>query len=162
MKLRLPPNNNWSCLPTAFAIVLDIRPEFLIRQLGHDGSEIVRPEKPDPESRRSFHIQELIDYCYRHEIAVTPIEANPSSHVEEGKKQFLEFQGGNQDRMLRYLQNSVGVLTGQSVGSGQFHAVAWNGHSSKVYNPNGIIQTLNDFAINTYWLCHQINRGGRV
>jgi hypothetical protein len=148
VKIQVTPNR-WSCLPTAFAIALDVRTGMLIKWLGHDGSRVVRPGLPEPECYVGFHIQELIGYAWWLGSAVTPFEANPRSHVG-GEAVRIEFQGGNAARMLTALHANSGVLTGQSVATGSHHAVAWDG--SKIYNPTGAIQGLEDFAINTFWL----------
>jgi hypothetical protein len=71
--------NRWSCLVTAFAMALDIPVAELIRLVGHDGSEIVNPELPEPGCRRGFHIQEMIEACWSQGHSVTPIEVFPQS-----------------------------------------------------------------------------------
>ncbi len=53
--------------------------------------------------------------------------------------------------MLAVLHGNTGVLTGQSVATGSHHAVAWDGKTGRVYNPAGRVETLEDFAINTFW-----------
>jgi len=148
LKIQTTPNR-WSCLPTAFAIALDVRTGKLIKWLGHDGSRVVRPELPEPECYIGFHIQELIGYAWWLGRAVTPFEANPRSHVG-GAAVKIEFAAGNDRRLLAVLHANSGVLTGQSVATGSHHAVAWDG--SKIYNPTGEIQDLDAFAINTFWL----------
>ncbi len=40
MKLQTSPNR-WSCLPTSFAMALDVRAGQVIKWLGHDGSQVV-------------------------------------------------------------------------------------------------------------------------
>ena len=142
-----PLDNNWSCLPKAFALALEVDFANLIRKVGHDGSEIVRPELPEPYCRRSFHIQEMIDYTTWLGYSVTPIEAFPRSVVDDI---VLPLPGDHVKRMVDYLSRYSGVLTGQGVPSGRHHAVAWK--NGRVLDPAGVANDLNDFAINTFWI----------
>ena len=154
MKTQVTPNR-WSCLPTAFAIALDVRAGMLIKWLGHDGSRVVRPELAAPECYLGFHIQELIGYAWYMGHATTPFEANPRSTVG-GEPHRIEFANGNDTRILTALYANLGVLTGQSVATGSHHAVAWDGE--RIYNPTGEVQGLEDFAINTFWLLSRLVR----
>ena len=54
-------NNAWTCLPASFATVLGLTLEDLLKRIGHDGSEVIWNYLPDPEKRRGFHPQEMID-----------------------------------------------------------------------------------------------------
>lgn len=78
MKLIKQPNR-WSCLPTAFAMALDVPLEDIIAYVGHDGGELKWPALPEPFCRRCFHIQELVNYCYAKGVAVIPFETYPAS-----------------------------------------------------------------------------------
>ena len=69
----------WTCLPASFATLLGLTLDEMLQQIGHDGSEVVFEGLPDPECRRAFHPQEMIDVCESHGYAVTPIEARPTS-----------------------------------------------------------------------------------
>ena len=122
---------------------------MLIRKLGHDGSQVIRPELSVPGCYLGFHIQELITAAWEYGYAVTPFEAKPRSHVNEGTVAEINFPGGNVERMLKILESGYGVLTGQALPSGNHHAVAWDGY--RVFDPIGQVKTLNDFAIVTYW-----------
>lgn len=95
MKLLRQPNK-WSCLPTAFAMAMDVSLESLLERIGHNGSEICWPNLPDPLCRRSFHEQELFyaaDYfgwlvtpfhsiCYSTPmLTVKPYQLNFHGHI---------------------------------------------------------------------------------
>ncbi len=133
MTLQLQPNS-WSCLATAFAMALDVNVADLIKDLGHDGSEILFPEI---NGRRGHHIQELLDYCLANGVRVITIDALPLSkyHGTESK-QYMSNEDIN-GRMATYLQDYYGVLAGSANGGN--HAVAWNG--KEIYNPSGIIES---------------------
>jgi hypothetical protein len=132
-------------------MALGVRAGKVIEWLGHDGSQVVWPENPEPNCYRGFHVQELIGYAWWLGYAVTPFEANPRSHAGAGAPIKIEFANGNAQRLLAALHHNVGVLTGQSGRSGSHHAVAWDGETGRIYNPVGRIETLDDFAINTFW-----------
>jgi hypothetical protein len=76
MEIQVQPNR-WSCLPTAFAMVLDIPVSQIFDYLGHNGEAIVWPQLEEPRCRRSFHIQEMIDFCFSKKYSVTGIDAIP-------------------------------------------------------------------------------------
>lgn len=76
MELQKQPND-WSCLLTAFSMALHIPIERLIDMIGHDGSERIWPDFPEPQCYRSFHPQELIDCALLMNCAVTAIEMEP-------------------------------------------------------------------------------------
>lgn len=76
MKL-ITQTNSWSCLLYAFAIVLREDPKTLIEEIGHDGSNILWPTLPEPHCRQSFHLQEMIDCCFRRNLLVMQVEAVP-------------------------------------------------------------------------------------
>ena len=79
MLVQVQPNA-WSCLPTAFAMVCDMKVEDLIARIGHDGSEHIFPE---PRPQVGFHIQEII-HALQDEFSITElIEA--SYETPQGK-----------------------------------------------------------------------------
>lgn len=53
--------SSFSCLLDCFSYVTGVTPENLMLGLGHDGSEIIYPELPEPFCRRGFNVFELID-----------------------------------------------------------------------------------------------------
>ncbi len=50
----------WSCGPTAASILTGIPVEDIIAKIGHDGSRIAEPEKPEPWGREAFTHDELV------------------------------------------------------------------------------------------------------
>lgn len=63
MELQLQPNC-WSCYPTALAMCLDKPVAEVIKELGHDGGEILFPWEPAPFCFRGFADREIIDYAW--------------------------------------------------------------------------------------------------
>lgn len=153
-KHQLQPNG-WSCLATAFAICLDVPVKDIFKWLGHDGSEIIYEDVPEPYCRRSFHPQELIDYCYLNRgIPIMQIENEVqliNAHNESLYKIPLQ-----KWRIKKYLQSDMDmVLSGQVKDNGRWHAVA--NVNGVVYDPNGsrnqVTKFLSNFDIHTLFFC---------
>ena len=132
MKHQQTPNR-WSCLPTSFAIVLDIPVSEMIERIGHDGSQLAFPTLREPECRRGFHIQECIDVALSLGVSVTPIEAFPRhAPAVDVNPILIDFPGGNEDRFRRTIGTSKGVLTGRGLHTQ--HAVAYD--HNLIFDPN--------------------------
>jgi len=129
--------NRWSCLLTSFTIALGTKQKFLFDWIGHDGSEIIWPNEEEPRNRRSFHIQELIDYAWWRGFAVIGFEPYPRSSNGSGAVYPIDFKINNQERLLKVMKTHRGVITGRTVDTNMPHAVAWNNQTGKVWNPNG-------------------------
>jgi hypothetical protein len=149
MKLQRQPNK-WSCLPTAFAIVLDKDVEKVLKLIGHDGSEKIFPDLEEPYCRRSFHLQELVEVCLYYKYAVTQIEVNP---VSEACGQLYPVPTCKAT-FSHYLHVGTGVLLGHG-SAGTPHAVAWDGRI--VYDPNGLVYDLAKFTPMAFLLIAKIN-----
>ena len=134
--------NNWSCLPTAFAMVIGRPPAWLIEQIGHDGS--AEPYK-DKSLKAGFHEQECIEILQDLSYSCTPIEALPTitPALDGHEVRPIYFGGGvagNWVRFLRHLDGACGVLTGTYTRPGEGncvrgHAVAWDG--VEIHDPIG-------------------------
>lgn len=125
--------NDWSCLPTAFAMAIDHTPEWFIEEIGHDGSD---EPYAKPGLKAGFHEQECIEVLQRWGYACTPIEIGPmiSPHHDLHDARHIYFGSemtANWERLLRHLKGAQGVLTGVYKNTG--HAVAWDG--AEIYDP---------------------------
>ena len=150
LKIQMQPNR-WSCLPTAFAMALDISVKEVIDIIGHDGSEIIFPQFKEPACRRSFHIQEMIDVCMLRDVAVIQIEVDPVSCVKENS--FYKVPVSD-TRLDYYLSLYTGVFVG--VGSMNTpHAVAWSGR--QIFDPNGTVYYLSDFKVEVFFILHPLH-----
>jgi len=137
MKLQAKPTP-WSCIGTAFAMVLDISVAEFFGLVGHDGSQIAFPTLPDPMARRGLHIQECIAACLRLGYAVTPVELFPVIQpTTPGENNILvlfgEDESANWERFGQTIRTSTGVLEG--VGRRCLHAVAYD-HGT-IFDPDG-------------------------
>ena len=143
-----------SCLITAAAMVLDVDIKILHEMIGHDGSAVVLSLLPEPARRRGFHLQEVIDCALKSDYMVTPIEVLPYS-TPDGKSEYpIDFQIDNKERLLKYMRNSRGILTG--LGRQWRHAMAWDG--KHVYDPCGYVYNFCDckIIIDTFWMFNKI------
>jgi hypothetical protein len=123
--------NRWSCAVTAFAMALGVPVEQLIREVGHDGSEIIFPDLPEPMRRRGFHSQELIEAAWKRGFACTPIQLMP---VVQGPHDYVvQFGSGNWTRFTGFIDTTFGVLEGR--GRRCNHAVHYR--YGKVWDPDG-------------------------
>lgn len=131
MKLRLQPNA-WSCLPAAFAMALGVLPKDIIEYCGHDGSEILWPDLPEPKNRRAFGLHEMIDYCVGNLVYPVEITASVAYGVDE--EHLIDADGIS--RLDWYMGCRSGVLIGMI--DERPHAVAWNFKKQLIYDPDGL------------------------
>lgn len=145
-----PAPNGWSCLANAFAMALDIPIHEIFKSVGHDGSEIIWKDLPEPFNRRSFHIQEMVAMCrrrfglyvteYQAVYALAPTGYNVDPLVRPNL--------GVMEQMLS-LEIHDGVLTGFS---GKMpHAVAWDGYEKMIYDAGGCCYSIDKFSIQSFW-----------
>jgi hypothetical protein len=137
MKMILQ-SNRWDCVPTAFAMCLDVLPLDIYEYIGHDGSEIIWPELEEPYRRRSFHIDEMIDFCMGLSYAPVFIDREPiMSPMVDLEKTFLPYRKEfSENRWNNYLKYHDAVLLGFTK-SDKPHAVAWSHHDQLIYDPEG-------------------------
>lgn len=113
--------NNWSCLPTAFAMVCDMPVADLIKRIGHDGSERIF-DGPRPEV--GFHIQEII-HVLQDEFSITEI-VDAYYDVAHGKRHWPIGEKTLNERVYEAMQKYSGVvLVNYHEPCG--HALAWDG-----------------------------------
>lgn len=116
--LRSP--NKWSCTAAAFAMVLNMPFTAITSLVGHDGSEVLYPELPEPLCRRGFHIQELTRICFQNGFAVIPIQKEPAGSPDGQRIHKIE----NLEFFNKCLRHYTGVMIGQ--GRQHQHAVAYS------------------------------------
>lgn len=138
MKLIKQPNR-WSCLPTSFAMALDVSLKEIIDYLGHDGSEKIFPDRKEPHCRRAFHSQELIDYAWTSlDVPVVQFDTQAISMNLMCDTYTINYKGEIEGWLKRKYRK---VLSGISKPN-RPHAVACDEHGL-VYDPNGTKYTLN-------------------
>lgn len=140
--------NRWSCLPTAFAIAMDIPIQRMFDLIGHDGSEIVWPELPEPLRRRAFHITECIATAYRLGYSVTEFEIKPLLAPDDNHVLPIQIAFNFRE----YLCTRRGVAYGYPRGKMLRHAIAFGWNTA--FDPNGTTYSdfQNQFAVERFWL----------
>lgn len=123
--LKQTKPNQWSCIATSFAMVLDIPVSEFFRILGHDGSQILDRNLPDPACRRGVHIQECIYVAMKCGKKVTPVELFPQTKTISGVVEpvFFGTPGQNWLRFKTLIYSTEGVITG--MGPSVPHAIAY-------------------------------------
>lgn len=123
--------NRWSCLPASFAMAMGLSLDVILESIGHDGSEIIWPLMPEPQRRRTFHLQECIAVSWRFGWAVTEHEFEPILTPDGMQMLYLLARTDIKDIMRRV----SGVLIGR--GRANMHAVAWD--TEHIYDPQGVV-----------------------
>jgi len=108
----------------------------MIAEVGHDGSEILWPDLPEPMCRRGHMIHELIDLCWNHGYALATIIALPGmlpyNEIDSSKAITVMDDEKAYARIRRYMDGRAGMVVGQYAPN-RPHAVAWDGE--RIYDP---------------------------
>jgi len=141
--------NKWSCLLVSFAQILDVDFKELINYIGHNGSELLFPDDPrgDPYTRRSFNVQEIIDYVLNETLySVTEIcEPVISCNGLNIHERPMDVQ-----RLRNYMTIFDGVLLGTAQ-TGNPHAISI--YQGIGYDTNGMCYSKLDwFDPHTYYV----------
>ncbi len=137
------------CLPCALAMFLGKTFEEMIKELGHDGTEVAWPEAVGFHKYRGYHPQEIIDYFYSMGYSMTIIEAMPAIGTKGSMLQDLWYLTTKQaeDRMQKYFDQYCGIILSDT------HAVAWNTYNRRVYDPRGHIYPIERFpCVKEFWI----------
>ena len=120
-------SNGWSCTACAFAMACYITLEEFIEKVGHDGSEIMFSDLPEPLCRKGFPFPECIQVCLRLDLTVTPIDFKPKCTSDDTHSYELDHTDFANQMMREY----QGVISGMGVRI--HHTVAWDG--KQIYDP---------------------------
>jgi hypothetical protein len=151
MLLQKQPNS-FSCLPTAFAMVLHRKVEDIISSLGHDGSRILWENCEHPCWKyRGFHPQELIDYCFKEGKAILHIESQPMFKDRTNPNNIPVCAiMDHESRFYNYTNKLNGVLVGEYRTTRYRHALAW--FDGESYDPmTGNKGGLDDYFISDFY-----------
>jgi hypothetical protein len=134
MLLQVKPEP-WLCIATSFAMALGVPLSKLLALIGHDGSQIVFPDLPEPACRAGHHVQELVHAALNHGWACTPIEFNPITRTFGNLPAYHSILPDEQSRWLRFerlIAKHDGVLEGWVTNWG--HAMAFE--HGVIYDPD--------------------------
>jgi hypothetical protein len=134
MVLQQQPSK-WSCLPTAFAMVVGCPVQEVIYYLGHD-------------DERGFHPQELVEWALTKGWAFVEISVD-IGFLEEPN---LNMSFVKRKPLMEYLDNYDAVLTGETLKERKPHAVAWDMSTKRIFDPNFSCYSLDQFNIEVAWL----------
>lgn len=124
--------------------------------IGHDGSEVIWPDMPEPYGRIAFDMQELTDAALAHGFGLIRIVGNPLSTSHMSKPPTPVYPEAFEERFEHYLNKFSGILTGTNAKGG--HAVAWDQPSQQIYDPDCGISTFdeNPLCIDSLYICVKI------
>lgn len=147
MDLYLQPNL-WSCLPTAFGMVLGLTPKEMFEAIGHDGSEIIWPGLDDPDCRRAFHPQECINVCLQQCRFPVQIDVEASSVPMGHDVTPYTIKEIDKERLLSIMETVSGVIIGIDHRN-KAHAVAWN--REQILDPTGHMYSIDEFDPHSFF-----------
>lgn len=116
-----------------------VKLEDLLQLVGHDGSEVVNPEKEFPQNHRGFCLEEMIDPCMK--LGWLPVVLD-SVHI-------YDFGAVHHHHHFQFHLEWDGVLFGLGK-AGRPHAVAYDLESGLIYDPNGSMYKSEEFDIGVY------------
>ncbi len=145
MKLLQQPNS-WSCMPTSLAMFLNEDVENIIKEIGNDGSEIVRNWQSDPRRRKGFHPQQLMKVCLKRNKALLQFDTQPMIDDDMFPNDYKYI-----DELMK---DNSGILLG--IINGRDHAVAWNHIETCIYDPNGTIYAKGWFNIESFLMLKKL------
>lgn len=146
--------NRWSCSVTSAAMAMDITVPDIISLIGHDGSEVIYPDLPEPMCRAGFDIQEIIDVALQMGWSVTPIEACPSVTPDGKNIRDLFSEDKIKTRMNKYFDGFSGIVSGQRLDQKWWHLVAWDHKSQMWLDPSGpqLIRDQPPIKVAVFWI----------
>lgn len=145
MKIQKQPNP-YSCLATAIAIAADIDIENMIRELGHDGSEIIFPNAPEPSNHRGFHPQEFPRILRRRSLAMMEMSnfltiGSPFSSIPYTIQRYQNQATWIHEELDYYFRRFPCVLCG-TLDNNKRHAVVMDPLSRSIFDPNGSLSEI--------------------
>lgn len=177
--LRQP--SKWTCMPTAFAMVLAKGHPAPILLLGDILHQLGRDDE------RGFHAQELVGIGITLKVAFVPIEQKIDmerakcfecrGHREVRKKvddwsdydweQCRKCEGSGEEplppmlrpNLVEMLKQHDGVLVGSPKNDkDRYHAVAWCHETQRCLDPDGPVYDIEQFDVDTFWAAFRLNR----
>jgi hypothetical protein len=116
--------------------------DFLIKLIGHDGSEIIWPNQDEPR-RRAGHTHHEMQYVAR-KLGYYLVDYKPGfGYAPPGETKLMT--RSFLDAWVDVLSTHDGVLSGSYKGRINNHAVAWNAKEGLIYDPTGYTAYIDQF-----------------
>lgn len=132
--------NEFSCLPTSYAMVTGKTPEYYFKEIGHDGSAECFPGAVPPFDRRCFSSPECAEVAYH--------LGYYSYEIPNGYSHGKLIINPDINKMYKYMAKHKGVILGKFNYSVTAHAMAWDGH--EVYDPTGFVTLKEAYEIDSF------------
>ncbi len=132
------------CLLYSAAMVLDVEPDTLINEIGHDGLEVWWPQFDDYRQYRSHNMQEIIDCFLRRGKGLAPIDACPMQSPDGSALLARETYVDGPARFMATIKGQRAILIGWT------HAWAWDGED--VYDPRGYFDVIDNLQLKSAWM----------
>jgi hypothetical protein len=116
------------------AYILNIPPEALVGQIGHDGSKKVGIWW------EAFHIQEFVPVLKELGLVMSPIILDPHLEYPDGQQRRIE------NDWMKYCWDRDGIITG--IGNKYGHAVAWR--HNLIRDPKGHVYRFEDAQLKPF------------
>lgn len=124
----VPKKNSWECVAASAATILGIKLSDFFLIAGHDGSEKIVEEAPDPNGRRGFHMQEVQRVAYTMGVVFAEFQPLPRLAVA-GQVVVVQQPTDSISRSLHYGQGLI-VLAQKD----RHHCVAFS--RGNVFDPD--------------------------
>jgi len=131
--------NRWSCSITSAAMVMGITIQELVDEIGHDGSNKVFPDLPEPMCFAGFDISEIVDAAFDLGWSMTPINTIPTCTPDGENIRDVYPESKIMDRVNHYLDHFDAIGMGQRYGGNNWHTIAWSKDEQRWHDPSGPI-----------------------
>lgn len=128
-------------------MLLHTTPSEIFNFLGHDGAEILWPSFEDPQRRRGFHIQEMIEFALTKQTMFMPIEPLPAITPTDDWPLDKAYIVERKTPFENILYRRPGLLLGTH--EGRRHAVAWD--RRQIHDPMGCRYGIEEFVIHVFY-----------
>lgn len=139
--------NSWSCLPTAYAMCMDMPLAAIMDMLPHDGSALLRPDSEDSsaKNRIGFLTDELDVIALRCGWAPVTLAVDPRLSLDHDARP--GFPTLSQLMLLSWPRNVVLTVESERLGSPYLHCVAHDSKTQYFHDPLTGIRPLTELPL---------------
>lgn len=120
----------------------------VLELFGHDGSQLIWPDLPEPKCRLGFAVNEMVMVAYRLDCDLIPVIPEWPSRPDKNSAEFLV----KVDPVWVEEMYSTydGILIGRSCSKNE-HAVCWDHDRNLILDPNGTSYPRSMFLTEQFW-----------